>query len=205
MLDSQAKLTQTILSIVAILATEILGIGDSHAQEPMNGDLVLKMIQLNQERLVIRLMGALLILLLATHCSLAGPEPPSTATPLFSRDAITMALVVFVIGGLVQWAVITADSRRISHRRMLGSIVLAGVGGAAAAIVAMDQVRSPMIAALIGIGAAYAGGEAVLRRLGETGQTMTANTKTAAPDNTTKKHDGNENQETVANLGGEKI
>lgn len=152
------------------------------------GYLVLNMLhlkrsvnRLKQDRITMRVAGALLILLLAVHCSLAGPEPTVPASePLFSRDAITMALVVSVIGGLVQWAVITADSRNISKRRMLGSVVLAGVGGAAAAIFAMDQVRSPMIAALIGIGAAYAGGEAVLRRLGEAGERLSSHPQTLA-------------------------
>lgn len=91
--------------------------------------------------------------------------PESTAT--ISRSGLILSLAIFAIGLLVQWAVIAADGKRMKFSRFIGSIVLAGVGGGSASLFASDVLHvGPAFAAVSGIGAAYAGGTAVLKRFG---------------------------------------
>jgi hypothetical protein len=105
--------------------------------------------------------------LAAISCGNAFGQTGAESTATISRSGLVLSAAIFAIGLLVQWAVIAAEGKRMKLSRFLGSIVLAGVGGASACLFALDVLHvGPAFSAVSGVGAAYAGGTAVLKRFG---------------------------------------
>jgi hypothetical protein len=117
-------------------------------------------------------LGALSLMLCGS--AWAGPDSPVVAAGMVvSRDSLILAGVVCGLGAFVQAMTILAEGIHRPFLQHVGSVALAGVAGSLTTLILQDQFKSPFVAIGLGVGVAYMGGAAVLKKLGANALTAT--------------------------------
>lgn len=113
--------------------------------------------------------GACAIMASASVAQTPGGSPIVAGGVVVSPESIKFAAIVCAFGMFVQFMTILAEGVHRPILQNFGSVSLAGIAGSMTTMILQDQFKSPFVAIGFGVGVAYVGGSAVLKKLGANG------------------------------------